>query len=496
MSGVPVPGGWADLSGEVFYQVMPVAYRAGRGSADNPHGLGDFRGLTDAVPYLAGLGVTGVWLTPIFPSPAYHGYQHGFADRVNPRLGSEADFDAFVSSAHGAGLKVILDLVVYGVSGSSGFVERARLGPKGGRWSRWLAVTDPARGEFAGYRYTTWNGGEAELVHWDLRRAGPRALIDAWTGLWASRGVDGFRLDHVWARFPHGPASADGWGYHLEPFWADWRRVLRASAPRVISIAEPARWESHGEDLLPAHDAVLAKPLQFAGRSGLASGMAWRLHAGVMRALRRVPAGRSIGSSFVASLGDHDVDRLAGVVGDARALRAAWAWLMFQPFPPMIYAGDEVGMVGEGVNVGGDANDLPRREPFKWKARAGPPMAGFDALTAAERRVPRRSCDGDGRSVEEQEGVAGSPLETLRGLIALRRSDAALRRGAYAPAPTGHPGVWACERWTADRRVLSAVNLTEQPTTVRVKPRRGMSDDAVVVELGSYGHALIERPAG
>ena len=105
---------------EVIYQIMPIAWRDSNldtvGSVQAR--LGDFGGLAaaESLDYLQYLGVTMVYLQPIFPSAAYHGYQHGAADTLNPRFGTEAQFLAFVDAAHARGIKVILDFVAYGIA--------------------------------------------------------------------------------------------------------------------------------------------------------------------------------------------------------------------------------------------------------------------------------------------------------------------------------------------------------------------------------------------
>ena len=78
---------------EIIYQIMPIAWRDSNldvtGSVQTR--FGDFGGLAsvESLDYLQYLGVTMVYLQPIFPSPAYHGYQHGVPDTLNPRFGTE-----------------------------------------------------------------------------------------------------------------------------------------------------------------------------------------------------------------------------------------------------------------------------------------------------------------------------------------------------------------------------------------------------------------------
>jgi len=117
--------------------------------------------------------------------------------------------------------------------------------------------------------------------------------------------------------------------------------------------------------------------------------------------------------------------------------------LLPQPFPPIIYYGDEIGMRGTKGNFGSDANDIPMREPFKWNAVAGPPMSNYFALHS-QAYNNRFSRNNDGRSVQEQQGVAGSLLE-------------AYQRGTYHAVTTGSSRLWAFFRHRADEQTLLVV---------------------------------------
>src|SRR5215210_3849055 len=76
-------------------------------------GVGDFRGLIDEIDYLAGLGVTCIWLMPFYPSPDRDdGYDISDFYGVDPRLGTLGDFVEFVRTARDRGMRVIADLVV------------------------------------------------------------------------------------------------------------------------------------------------------------------------------------------------------------------------------------------------------------------------------------------------------------------------------------------------------------------------------------------------
>jgi glycosidase len=163
-------------------------------------------------------------------------------------------------------------------------------------------------------------------------------------------------------------------------------------------------------------------------------------------------------------LGDHDVDRLATTIGadsvktEGRAKVAA-AILLLQPFTPVIYYGDEIGMLGKAGKFGSDSNDIPRREPMKWLATDGEPMTRYHALDPRTIKS-QYSQDHDGRSVGEQEGRAGSLLEAYRTLIKLRRDNIALRRGAYEPLACGNSAVWRFRRVHQQQILEVAINLS------------------------------------
>jgi glycosidase len=472
---------------DVFYQFMPIAWRdSDNDSITTPDGqelkirFGDFRAMTDSLDYLSWLGVTAVWMTPIVPSPAYHGYQHLAADAVNPRLGTEKDFRDFVRAAHARSIKVYIDLVTYGINQDSPWFNDAHNNPAS-RFDSWLAFADDANAKYRGYTFRTWDGSTVGFVHWDLRSPGPRGLVTSWARKWitpsapgADDAVDGFRLDHVWAKYENGP---DGWGYNIDDFWIPWKRALRDANPQVFVFAEQARWETTGVDLLaassgePAFDAAFTKPFEFAARDALATARAGPLYKATSEALAALASlPKDSRATFLAILGDHDVDRLAShLKGDMQRSKLAAAILVLQPFPPIIYMGDEIGMLGIRQKYGSDANDIPVREPFKWKAIAGPPMTNYWALN--EQCVKGAfSKDGDGRSVEEQQGVHGSLLEEYRRLIALRRSTPALRRGTYKPVESSDGCIWAFERAHAGERLLAVFNLSDKTVVAHLVP--------------------------
>src|SRR5207344_2641027 len=94
----------------------------------NDDGVGDFKGLTQKLDYIARLGVNTIWLLPFYPSPMRDdGYDIADYLGINPAYGTLEDFQTFVTEAHHRGLKVITELVVNHTSDQHPWFQRARL---------------------------------------------------------------------------------------------------------------------------------------------------------------------------------------------------------------------------------------------------------------------------------------------------------------------------------------------------------------------------------
>ncbi|MEM9065385.1 MAG: alpha-amylase family glycosyl hydrolase [Planctomycetota bacterium] len=435
---------------DIFYHIMPITWRDGPDSdAIDPNRFGDFEGIEAGLQYLDELGITAYWTNPVFPSPAYHGYQHGPGDQINPWFGTEADFLQLIDASHTLDIEVYIDYVVYGISHDSPWFQSASLNPSS-PFDDWLAFKNGSNSSYTGYTFSTWNGDSVGFIHWDLRNPDVTDLVNSWGQKWLdpnndgdpSDGIDGYRLDHVWEFYNRGE-HPDGWGYDLYPFWDDWHAALKSVNPDVFTFAEQADWGLFGREFLPVFGAAFTKPFEFAARDALRTENATALYNTMAATVNSLPEQ----GTYMAIIGDHDVDRLSSSIGADNGAnrgreRAAAAVLMLQPFPPVIYQGDEIGMLGFKANYGSDANDIPFREPFKWNASEGAPMTRYHQLDP-QTVINQYSFNNDGRSVEEQEGIVGSLLETYRDLIALRGKHTALRRGDYDPIDTNDGAVWA-----------------------------------------------------
>jgi trehalose synthase len=177
-------------------------------------GCGDLGGLVDRVDYLAGLGVTVLWLMPFHPSPDRDdGYDVTDFYGVDPRLGSLGQFVELVRTARQRGMRVIIDLVVNHTSDQHPWFRSARSSPDSPYrdWYVWAdePADDPSLTEvFPGDQQGVWAWDDAAGQYYlhrfyphqpDLNVANPavRDEIARIIGFWLELGVSGFRMDAV-----------------------------------------------------------------------------------------------------------------------------------------------------------------------------------------------------------------------------------------------------------------------------------------------------------
>jgi len=90
-----------------YYEIFPIAF-----ADSNGDGNGDLKGIVDKFDYIKSLNVTGLWLTPVHPSPTYHKYDVKDYKAIDPTFGSLTDYDNLVSKCHDNHMSIILDLVL------------------------------------------------------------------------------------------------------------------------------------------------------------------------------------------------------------------------------------------------------------------------------------------------------------------------------------------------------------------------------------------------
>lgn len=196
---------WND---RVFYEIFVRSFYDSDGD-----GIGDFRGIIEKLDYLndgdpttdTDLGITGLWLMPINPSPSYHGYDVTDYYETNPDYGSLADFKELIEAAHARGIAVIIDLVINHTSVEHPWFKSSA--KQEGPYDDWYIWADENPGYLGPWNEPAWHsrGGRYYYgVFWsgmpDLNYQNPDVTSEMYgiADFWLEEvGVDGFRLDAV-----------------------------------------------------------------------------------------------------------------------------------------------------------------------------------------------------------------------------------------------------------------------------------------------------------
>lgn len=326
---------------------------------------GDLAGVREKLGYLRGLGVDTLYFCPIFEAPENHRYGTGDYEKIDPMLGTEADFRALCTDAHALGMRVVLD----GVFNHQGFVSRYFNGD--GSYESVGAVQSQDSPYYPWYhfshwpdKYDSWWGiyslpavNEADSSYRRYIFGGADSIIRRWL----AAGADGWRLDVAdelpdWfiAKIRTALEETDPEGILIGEVWEDGSNKIAYSQRRRYLLGS----ECHGLMNYPFRTALLAY-LQGGGAEDFQN---------AMETIREnyPPAAFYSAMNF---LGTHDTPRILTVLGadhvpETREARAAFrlspderakgaalvrlAALILFTFPgsPTIFYGDEAGMEG------------------------------------------------------------------------------------------------------------------------------------------------------
>ena len=369
---------------------------------------GTILGITAHLPYLVGLGVTCLWLSPVFPSPSHHGYDATDYFTVEPRLGTEDDLRQLFAEAHRQGLRVLLDFVANHTSDEHPVFMRARANSTAPERDWFTFLSDGTYRSFFGVR-------SMPQINTD-HPAAQDHLIDA-ARYWLDAGADGYRLDYA-----NGPSHA---------FWAAFRLATRAAKPDSLTIGEVVESAELQASYLGRLDGALDFLLLQQFRAFFAFDLIGpaAFHRFLERHLAYFPADFTL-PSF---LDNHDMNRFLWVVGgDKRRLKLAALFQFTLPHPPVLYYGTEVGL--------SQRHDLEYLDGFRRMEESRLPM-----LWGADQ-------DADLHAF-------------YRRLIALRRAHPTLWQDTRRPLIVDEGGLSVVE--IGDAAIL-ALNRSDTDVTVRV----------------------------
>ena len=366
----PLPEWWRTA---VIYEVYPRSFADSTGN-----GVGDLQGLREHLPYIASLGVQGIWITPFQRSPQVdQGYDISDYCDVDPLFGTLDDFDAVLADAHALDLRVLVDIVpnhasiehpffVKAVAAGPGSPEREMFhfadGVGDDAPNNWISV-------FGGPAWHRVAPDSAEDRQWYLHLFSPAqpdwnwrnpAVVDYFDGVlrfWFDRGADGIRIDVAHGLFkaegmpdsPAVPTVIDG--LRSNPLVTDqepvhevyrrWRRIADEYAPERLLVGEV--------NLEPDRAARYTRPDELHQAFAFAfarlgwSGAEWAAVGNELEEARR-----QYGSAPSWALENHDLvrtpTRFGGGDRGLRRARAGIVALLGLPGAVYLYQGQELGL--------------------------------------------------------------------------------------------------------------------------------------------------------
>ena len=415
---------------------------------------GDLDGVTAHLDHLVDLGVSTVYLTPVFPGRSNHRYNATTFSRVDPLLGGDDALQRLSAAAHARGLHLVGDLTTN----------------HSGDDHEWFvtALADPAAAERGFYyvdpdgSYASWLGF-LSLPKFDLSSPELRARLFG-------------AGESVVARWLRPPFDLDGWRIDVANMTGRFgahndtttvaraiRETLDEVKPGSVLIAEHCHdasgdlvgdgWQgtmNYGGFTRPVWCWLTSAENGLSGFLGVPFGVPRRPGPAVVATMRDFAS--SVAWKVAARqwnlLGSHDTPRIATVTQSPAAQRLAAALLFTYPGTPMMFAGDEIGL--------GGTNGEHSRTPFPWEH-----TDRWDTETLAAYRV----------------------------LLHLRREHRALRRGGLRWVIVTDDAIGYL-RETADERIL--VVIARAPWSGAVVDRQWLGDDAELLygELELVGNVV------
>lgn len=438
----------------------------------NGDGIGDFNGLTSRLDYLQDLGIGGIWLMPIMPSPTYHKYDVVDYKAVDAQYGTQEDFKRLIAEAHKRNIRVLVDLILNHTGYDHPWFQGAISGPDNPYrdyyvWAdkdsireqiskkaisldsdnitQWHAVNGDTLGE---HYYGFFWGGMPDLnfdnpkVKQEFVEIGKYWLTDM--------DVDGFRLDAAKHIFPTERATDN------HAIWVWFREEMKKIEPDVYLVGEV--W-SKAQDVAPYLKGLPALFNFDMGYAITAVAQAGQDTMNLIRTYKEISdfynqnSNEYIDATF---LKNHDQNRiLSELKGDLNKARVAAGILLTLPGTPYIYYGEEIGMLGVKP-------DEFIREPFIW-------ATGKDDKMQTSWEEPRYSNDQTVTPLAIQKKDSNSLFNFYKKFVRYRNQSPVLTYGSIEYSPLSIKELVSFVRVRGEEKRLVIHNISDVEVTIKME---------------------------
>lgn len=470
----------------IFYQIFPDRFAKSEQNPagnlpfepwDSPptvHGFkgGDLYGIAEKLDYLKDLGISALYLNPVFASASNHRYHTFDYHNVDPLLGGNDALRFLLDKAHKKDIRIVLDGVfnhasrgfwqfhhVLECGDGSPYKDWFHFDPERlSRKKHWGAYPGPHELNALGHGensltaigYGAWWNGPA-LPKFNTNTPVVREFLFDVAEYWIKFGIDGWRLDVA--------TEIDD-----DAFWQEFRNRVRAINPEAYIVAEiwheSQRWLK-GDQFDAVMNYEVTKPvIAFFSNGNLDLRILHQQsnYHGIHHSIDAHEFANRIDHNLglykqdityaqLNLLDSHDTPRfLSCVGGDKASLKLAWLFMFTYPGAPCIYYGDEIGMDGE--------HDPFCRKSFPWNE------SGWD------------------------KGL----LNFVKEAVALRKKNPALRRGDFKRLWSAN-GVYAFSRSFEGETFVVALNASESPQQIHVTYEAGKNPMPV---FGEASHISVD----
>lgn len=497
----------------VVYQVYPKSFNDTTGS-----GVGDLAGITEKLDYLKELGITVIWLSPVYESPGDdNGYDISNYEQIDPAFGTMEDMEQLIAEAKKRGIYIVMDLVVNHTSDEHEWFEEAK-SSRDNPYRDYYIWRDPVDGGVPNDLQSTFGGSAWEYseetgqyyLHLfskkqpDLNWENPAMRQDVYQmmNFWLDKGIGGFRLDVIdlIGKQPDQLVTADGPKLH------DYLQEMNEATfghRDVLTVGET--WSAtvqNAKQYSNPDGSELSMVFQFEHilLDQQDDGEKWDL-----KPLNLVDLKRTL-AKWQTELGDegwnslfwnnHDTPRIVSRWGNDEEYRQESAKLFaillhLMKGTPYIYQGEEIGMTNyemaslddiydiESINMyherlaaGHSEADIltsinakgrdHARTPMQW--RGDQAHAGF---TAGQPWIPVNDNFTE-INVAQNLAEKDSVFATYQQLIQYRRDHDIVVKGDFQLLYPDHPAVFAYKRQWQDDAFVVFANVSEEGQTVDV----------------------------
>ena len=519
----------------IVYQIYPRSFKDTSGN-----GVGDLRGIIQKLDYIKSLGVTMVWLNPIYESPNDdNGYDISDYRAIMKEFGTMEDFDELLEGLHKRGMKFIMDVVVNHSSDEHEWFQQSRSSrdnPYRDYYHWWPAEKGKPnhRWSFFDENSDAWKYDkqtDAYYLHYfsqkqpDLNWENPKVRQEVYDIMkfWAEKGVDGFRLDAfqyvskdiTFPPFPEGydvdvPSVIEyhGMGPHIHSYLKEMNEQV-LSKYDVFAVSEGV-----GSTLQDAHDLVDKdrKELQMAYHFE-ATDMVTTLEKCTLAQFKE--SFTKWDKSFAEKgwiaiyLSNHDQSRFINRYGSDKPAFKDYSAKLLNTFilsmrgTPYTYYGDELGMTNIGFTKIEQYKDIAAINGYKKAATDGEDLDHYlkklNLLSRDNGRTPMQWDDTNNAgfssetpwlpvhenhttvNVATQQNDHNSVLNHFRKMVALRKENLLLVYGEYKIIKEEHPTIYAYSRTLDDEQMKILLNFSESTSKINL------------LDLGLYKEVLINN---